>query len=63
MVAVRIMSHGVQFLLIKIPVRDCTIAKIFAEQDIQCPDDVSHHTITDHNDALEARENLTDVLC
>lgn len=46
-----------QFLVIEVPVRDGAVAEVFAEKDIQCTHDVSHHAVADDDDLFEPREN------
>ena len=49
-----------QFLVVEIPSRHGPVAEILPEQDIQRPDHVSHHAVSDHDDLLESCKDLTD---
>ena len=48
-----------QLLVVEVPPGDRTIAYIFPQQHVQCPDDMSHHTVPYHNDFFESAEDLT----
>ena len=51
-----------QLLVVEVPPCHSTIAYILPQQNIQRPDDVSHHTVPYHNDFFESAEDLTDLL-
>lgn len=51
-----------RFLVIEVPIRDRSIAQIFAQEHIQCSNHVSHHAVPDDNDFFESREDVTNLL-
>ena len=45
----------------KVPISDSTVSQVFPHKHIDASDHVSHHTITQDNNLLEASQDLTDL--